>query len=549
MSRILVVDDDLSMREFLDLMLAREGYEVRLAAGGREALDLAETDPYDLVITDIRMKHVDGIEVLKGIKARRPETVVILISAFATVEAAVTAMKEGAYDFIPKPFNVDELKAVVRDALMHRTPENERRVLKEKVKEGCHFGSLVGLSPPMLKVYDLIRRAAQTPTNILVSGESGTGKELVARAIHENSPRAEEKFVAINCGGMPEQLIESELFGYRKGAFTGAAMDKPGLFELAHKGTIFLDEIGELSLAMQVKLLRVVQDKTYRPLGDTRERVLDLRLIAATNKNLEAEVIAGRFREDLYYRLNVINIHLPPLRERKEDIPILAQFFLDKYTRVMNKDVRKISAFALDILAKYHFPGNVRELENIIERSVALEQSSIILPESLTLASFKTERRLEAAAPPEQDHPAPPAGPEKAEPGLDQVLWEVERGYLLQALFTSAGVRQRAAELLGLSTWRLRSRLKAQGVDDLGPREIQDLIRTDRTAGLPDHLAPSWTEEGLDLDLVLLRIEKYLIERAVTRAGGSKTKAAELLGLSPRALHGRLARTRKLEGR
>ncbi|MDY6850646.1 MAG: sigma-54 dependent transcriptional regulator, partial [Thermodesulfobacteriota bacterium] len=303
MERLLVVDDDLSLREFLELMLTREDYDVQVASGGREALDMAAQTRFDLVITDIRMEKVDGIAVLKGIKALNPETAVILISAFATAETAVVAMKEGAFDFIPKPFRIEELRSVIRSALVHRTPEAERLILEEKVKEGCHFGSLVGLSPAMLKVYDLVKRAAQTPTNILISGESGTGKELVARAIHDNSPRAEEKFVPINCGGMPEQLIESELFGHRKGAFTGAVADKPGLFETAHKGTIFLDEIAELSLPMQVKLLRVAQDKTYRAVGGTSERVVDVRFIAATNKDLEAEVMAGRFREDLYYRL------------------------------------------------------------------------------------------------------------------------------------------------------------------------------------------------------------------------------------------------------
>ena len=401
MTRILVVDDDLSMREFLELMLAREGYEVRVAPGGAEALDLAARQTFDLVISDIRMKYVDGIEVLKGVKNINLDTVVILISAFATVETAVAAMKEGAYDFIPKPFRIEELKAVIKRAVSHRTPEAERQALEAQVKEGCHFGRLVGLSSAMVRVYDLVKRAAQTSTNILITGESGTGKDLVARAIHDNSERAEKRFVAVNCGGMPEQLIESELFGHKKGSFTGASADKAGLFEEADQGTIFLDELGELSPAMQVKLLRVAQDRTYRAVGGTREKIADVRFICATNRDLEAEVISGRFREDLYYRLNVINIHLPPLRERKEDIPLLAQYFLDKYNRLMRKNVRKLSAYALDILSKYEFPGNVRELENIIERSVALEQSNIILPESLTLASFKHRKRLGAAMPPD----------------------------------------------------------------------------------------------------------------------------------------------------
>lgn len=538
-----MVDDDLSMREFLELMLTREGYEVDLAGGGVEALRLVKAQPYDLVITDIRMAGTDGIDVLRGVKEVHPDTVVVVISAFATAETAVLAMKEGAYDFIPKPFKIDELKAVVKSALDHRTPEAEKKVLEAKVKEGCQFGSLVGLSPPMLRVYDLVRRAAQTSTNIIISGESGTGKELVARAIHDNSPRAKERLMAINCGGMPEQLIESELFGYRKGAFTGATMDKPGLFELAHKGTIFLDELAELSLAMQVKLLRVVQDKTFRAVGDTKEHVLDVRFIAATNKDLESELMAGRFREDLYYRLNVINIHMPALRERKSDIPLLAQYFLNKYSQIMNKDVRKVSAYALDILSNYGFPGNVRELENIIERSVALEQSSIILPESLTLASFKEQRtlgQLTSEATPRSEIKAVPVHG----PGLDRILGDLERLALAQALVAADGIRQKAAELLGITTYRLRSRLSRHDMNGLDRQHLEEIIRdTAELPGVPPDLAPRWDEQGFNLGALLLDVEKQLIEKALQTAGGSKTEAAALLGLTRRTLHHRLWKT------
>jgi len=545
MNRILVVDDDLSMREFLELMLVREGYEVQLAPDGYAALALAQENRYDLVITDIRMKGADGIEVLKGVKHLDPEAVVILISAFSTVETAVTAMREGAYDFIPKPFRMEELKAVVASALAHRTPEAERRVLEAKVKEGCHFGSLVGLSSQMLKVYDLIRRAAQTTTNILVTGESGTGKELVARAIHDNSPRARERFQPINCGGMPEQLIESELFGYRKGAFTGATMDKPGLFELAHLGTIFLDEVGELSLTMQVKLLRVAQDKTYRALGDTREKLLDVRFIAATNKNLEAEVMAGRFREDLYYRLNVINIHLPALRERFEDIPLLAQFFLDKYARTMGKDLRKISSYALDILSRYDFPGNVRELENIIERSVALEQSNIILPESLTLASFKQSRRISAAPDYSGDPPARTNGLTRAPtaPGaesMDAQLEALEKRLLLRALDMAGGNRQKAARYLKTSLRSLRYRLAKYDLADLDSDRIHELrIQADLQAG---PFEPTPKEKGLNLETMLQDAERRILEKALDECGGSKTRAAARLGISFRSLRYRLTK-------
>ncbi len=541
-------------------MLVKEGYEVAVASGGQEALDLAAETPFDLVITDIRMKKMDGIEVLKNIKALHPETVVILISAFATVETAVSAMREGAYDFIPKPFQLEELKAVIRGALAHRTPEAERKALQDRVKHGCHFGSLVGTSPAMLKVYDLVTRAAQTPTNIFISGESGTGKELVARAIHDNSPRARNQFVAINCGGMPEQLIESELFGYRKGAFTGAAADKPGLFEMAHKGTIFLDEVAELTIPIQVKLLRAVQEKAYRPVGGTEEKTVDARFIAATNKTLEDEVMAGRFREDLYYRLNVINIHMPPLRERRSDIPLLAHFFLEKYSRELGKDVRKMSAYALDILSNYDFPGNVRELENIIERSVALEQSNIILPESLTLASFKQQGRILAGRSNQVPAPQPPEAetalsglgfrpeeketPEPLPPGsLDEILDRLEKRLLLCALKTAHGNRQLAADLLRTTTRSLRYRLAKFGLGELNGRKIEEeLDQFEDTRTWPGPLGPVWPQSGLDIELTLARAEQYLLERGLAKAGGSKSRAAEILGITFRSFRYRLSK-------
>ena len=549
MARVLVVDDDLSMREFLDLMLSREGYDVVLASDGQAALELVAQNKYELVITDIRMKDVDGIAVLKGVKAVHSDTVVILISAFATVETAVVAMKEGAYDFIPKPFRIEDMKAVIRGALSHRSPEDERKKLEEKVKEGCHFGSLVGLSTPMLQVYELIRRASQTDTNILISGESGTGKELVARAVHDNSPRSHERFVAINCGGMPEPLIESELFGYRKGAFTGANMDKPGLFELAHRGTIFLDELGELTMSMQVKLLRVAQDKTYRAVGDTTEHLLDIRFIAATNKELETEVINGRFREDLYYRMNVINIHMPPLRDRKDDIPLLAQYFLEKYSRAQKKDVRKISAFALDILSHYDFPGNVRELENIIERSVALEQSSIVLPESLNLATFKQQRRLavaRSAEPTLKPTPKPAAKTglrELLRGNLDDTLAIMERLLLLRALAGAGGRRKQAAKLLGINQRSMRYRVSKHDIrEDSAEALSKQLNQAEAQAGSAGPLNPPWVPGGMSMDEALLKAERHLLDLALEEAGGSKTRAAELLGINFRSIRYRVSK-------
>jgi two-component system response regulator PilR (NtrC family) len=407
-----------------------------------------EKEKFDLVITDIRMENIDGIGVLKTTKQVEPDTVVVLISAFATAESAVEAMKEGAYDFLPKPFKVKEMKRVVREALQSRKPAEPEKETQQQ--SPYHFDCLVGESSQMMRVYDLVRRVAETKSNILISGESGTGKELVAKAIHELSPRREKRFVTINCAGIPENLIESELFGYKKGAFTGAATDKEGLFSVADGGTVFLDEVGELSSAMQVKLLRVIQEKRFTAVGDIQEKTVDVRLISATNKDLEQEVIAESFREDLYFRINVITIAMPPLRQREGDLPLLAQHFLEKYSRELGKDVRRISAYAMDILGQYPFPGNVRELENIIERSVALEASNIVLPESLALSNFRqahpkrNRRRFDLDADGIQ---------------LDKVMEEIEKEYLLKALEMARGSKQKAAELLGINMRSLRYRL------------------------------------------------------------------------------------------
>jgi two-component system response regulator PilR (NtrC family) len=455
---ILVVDDERSMREFLDIMLSKEGYQVFFAESGEEACELLEKEEFDLLITDIRMKDVDGIGVLKKAKEIRPETVVVMISAFATAETAVEAMKEGAYDYIPKPFKVRDFKKIVKDALRSRKPVPEDKG-EDLLESRYHFGCLVGESPQVKKVYDLIERVAPTKTNILVSGESGTGKELVARAIHSESPRKGESFVVINCAGIPENLIESELFGYKKGAFTGATTDKEGLFEVADGGTVFFDEIGELPPAIQVKLLRVIQERTFVAVGGTEEKSVDVRFISATNKDLEAEVMDGRFREDLFFRLNVIHISMPPLRKRDGDLPLLAQHFLEKYALELSKDVKKISAYAMEILRQYPFPGNVRELENIIERSVALELSNIVLPESLTLSDFKrgpapeNRRRTDLTA----------DGIE-----LDKVMGAIEGDYIMRAMEMARGSKQKAAQLLGISMRSLRYRLDKLGLHASG---------------------------------------------------------------------------------
>lgn len=453
--RILVVDDEKSMREFLEIMLSKDQYYVVLAESGEKACEFLERDTFDLVITDIRMKSIDGIDVLKKAKAINQNAIVILISAFATAETAVQAMKEGAYDYIPKPFRVNDFRSIISHALQTRGQQRETSEEAESRSKN-HFGILVGESPQMKKIYDLIVRVAPTRSNILLSGESGTGKELVARAIHEQSPRKGKPFVAINCGGIPESLIESELFGYKKGAFTGAISDKEGLFGVAHAGTVFLDEVGELSQAIQVKLLRVIQEKTFKAVGGTEEKCVDVRIISATNKDLENEVIEKRFREDLYFRLNVIHIHMPPLREREGELPLLARHFLEKYSRELGKDVRKISAYAMDILSQYYFPGNVRELENIIERSVALETSNIVLPESLALSHFRGK------ALPEGEKNGRELGPDGID--LERTMAEVEREYVLKALQLANGSRQKAAVLLRISLRSLRYRLEKLGI-------------------------------------------------------------------------------------
>ena len=453
---VLIVDDQPSLREMLEILLNREGYQVATAGSGPEALELFRKTPFSVVLTDIRMHPMDGLSLLKEIKNLRPQTEVIMISAYADQEKAIEAMNEGAYDFFPKPFDNKELLQVVRNA-SSRAEGGPSPPLGKSPFIFPAARPIIGQSAQMKKVYDLILKASQVVSNALITGESGTGKELVARAIHENSPRKDQPFVTISCAGLPETLIESELFGYRKGAFTGAQTNKPGLVEMAHKGTLFLDEIGELSPNLQVKILRLLQEKAFFPLGEIHEHSADVRVICATNKALEDEVIEKRFRADLFYRINVISIPLPPLRERPEDIPLLADFFLQKYSKILGKEIRKVSTYALKILSQYHFPGNVRELENIIERSVAMERSTIILPESLVLATYKG---LNSSGKAISTTTLPPEGLD-----LDQTLDSLEKSLILQALQKSQGNKQRAAALLKINLRSLRYRLLKHGLE------------------------------------------------------------------------------------
>lgn len=450
MAKILVVDDDQGMREFLEILLTREGYEVTSASGGKEALGLCKKHKFDLAITDLKMPKVDGIDVLKSIKEISPETMVVLITAYASGETAVAAMKEGAYDYLEKNFDVEDLKAVIKDALSKKGIKEEDAVFIKDVEDAFSFGNMIGKSKGMLKVYSLVRKVTDTAANILITGESGTGKELVAMAIHENSSRKNKSFVVINCGGIPENLLESELFGYMKGSFSGAYANKPGLFELAHKGTIFLDEIGELPPFLQVKLLRVVQEKTFRRIGGAEDVKVDVRIIAATNQDLAQKVKNGSFREDLYYRLNVIPVEIPPLRERNEDIPLLSNYFIEKYSKEFGKEIKKISPYALQLLMKYPFPGNVRELENIIERSIALETTNIILPENLVIS------RTGGA----DDDTVLNAGISEEGINLNEELERIEGLLIKKALQKTNGSKTKAAKLLNISFDSLRYRLE-----------------------------------------------------------------------------------------
>jgi two-component system response regulator PilR (NtrC family) len=458
-ARVLVVDDEQSMREFLEIFFRGEGYDVTTAADVDSALIAVDADDFDVVISDIQMPERSGLDLLHAVKETAPQTVVIMITAFATTETAITAMKQGAYDYVTKPFKVDELRLVVEKALEKRLLSAENQRLKSELRKETRRRQLVGNGRAMEQLYELVARVANTKTNVLVCGESGTGKELVARAIHDQSERRDQPFVAVNCGAIPENLLESELVGHVKGAFTGAVQNKAGLFETAHRGTLFLDEIGELPASLQVKLLRVIQDKAVRRVGGTSDQLVDVRIIAATNRRLEDEVAAGRFREDLYYRLNVIQIGLPPLRDRTEDIPLLVSHFLEKYASELGKPIAGFSEAAMERLLEYGFPGNVRELENMVERAVALSQGGMIGPESL---------------PPSMLEPRAPGAAAKLPlegANLDSLVNEFERGLLREALRQSRGVKKRAAQLLGISFRSFRYRLEKLGMDEAPDEE------------------------------------------------------------------------------
>jgi len=458
MATILITDDELSMREFLKILLEKEGYQALTAADADTARQLLGQHDIDLIISDIKMPGTSGLSFLEQLRESGDTTPVILITAYASPEDAVCAMKGGAYDYITKPFNVDEIKEVVASAL-----ESAGTATTEETPSEA-FEGIIGRSPEMLKIFDLIRRIAPTHANVLIHGESGTGKELVARAVHRLSKAEQRKFVPIICNAIPESLFESELFGHVKGAFTGAAANKTGLFEEADNGSVFLDEVGELTPLIQTKLLRVLQEREFKPVGGTKTIRVNVRIISATNKDLEREVIEGRFREDLFYRLAVVPIRVPPLRERKGDVPLLVEHFLKKYSKMFGKEVTELSSYAMEVLMNYDFPGNVRELENIIERGVALENSNIILPESLTISTHRKHARP-AGAPVRTSAQTP--DPAVADPfaiGLEEAVVRLEKEMIRQALAKADNSKMKAAELLKVSFRSLRYKIKKYGI-------------------------------------------------------------------------------------
>jgi len=453
--RLLIIDDEDNMRHMLSSMLVRLGYAVETAANGRLGLEALVKSTFDVVLCDIRMPEMDGMEFLRRVEEDGIETTIIMMSAFGTVETALQAMRQGAYDYISKPFKADEIELTLRKAEERERLKQDNQVLRDKVTllEGERgFGRMVARSKVMQEVFVLATKVAPHPTTVLITGESGTGKELVAQGIHEHSGRTAAGFVAVNCGSLPEGLIESELFGYKKGAFTGAERDKPGLFVEANRGTLFLDEIGELPLGLQVKLLRVLQEGEVHPVGSNVPRKIDVRVIAATARDLDQEVRLGLFRQDLFYRLNVVHIHLPPLRERLDDIPLLSEFFLKRYARRLNSPVQAMAPSVMALLSQYGWPGNVRELENTIERAVVLAEKKVVLPENLP-AMFGTRqggRRIDDFF---------------STLSIKQAQKIMECALIRRAMEATGGNKSRASELLEISYPSLLSKIKEYGLE------------------------------------------------------------------------------------
>ena len=455
MHTILVIDDERSMREFLSIMLGKEGYRAIAIDNGNDALEFISKNKYDLIITDIKMPKMSGIDILRESMALHPNTPVIMITAFASTEVAVEAMKLGAYDYITKPFNVDEIKIIIKNAIEKKSLFDENISLREELKGRYQFSNIVGKSDKIQKVFELIMKVANSRSTVLITGESGTGKELVAKAIHHNSNRRDKPFVSISCGAIPETLLESELFGHQKGAFTSADSDKKGLFEIADGGTFFLDEVTEAPPSIQAKLLRVLQEKEFKRVGGVKDIKVDVRVIAATNKNLHKLIEEGKFREDLYYRLNVIPIELPPLRERKEDIPLLINHFINKYNFTNKKNIKGMTLKAMEMLERYIWRGNIRELENVIERAVTLETNDNIQADSLSdeIRNYRVEHLKTISEIPSEGV------------NLEDYITKIEKDIILSALEKTGWVKKKAAELLNMSFRSFRYKLQKYDID------------------------------------------------------------------------------------
>ena len=440
MNKILIVDDELNMRLVLSAMLKKEGYQVAAAAHGLEALKILKQEDVDVVVTDLKMPHLDGMGLLDQMADQYPATPVIIITAHGTVATAVDALKKGAFDYITKPFEQDDLKNVISKAIKTRNLNKDELVMNQ---EDLDRYGIVGSSEAMMEIFETIKRVAPTTTTILITGETGTGKELIANAIHVNSPRKNNPLIKINCAAIAENLMESELFGYEKGAFTGAVVTKPGRFELAQKGTLFLDEVGELPREMQVKLLRVIQEQAFERVGGLRTIKVDVRLITATNRNLLSDVKAGRFREDLFYRLNVLPIHLPALRERREDLPALTEFFVDKFNRKLERSVSGVDENVMGLFMRYAWPGNVRQMENLLERVILMARGNMITMEDIP-PELKAEVE-EAARLPQEVHAS------QFKEFIRSQTGEVEKQLIIRTLEECNGNVTRAAQQLGLS--------------------------------------------------------------------------------------------------
>ncbi|OGW54605.1 MAG: hypothetical protein A2Z60_03780 [Nitrospirae bacterium RIFCSPLOWO2_02_42_7] len=451
---ILIIDDEPLMRISLSDALKIEGYNIHSVASGYDGLKAIRETSYDVIITDLKLPEVDGLQILKACKQYSPGAKVLMITAFGSVETAVEAMKQGAYDYVTKPFSMEELILIVKRLIELRVLEDENIYLKQKIEEKYDFSGIIGKSEKILEVFEKIKIVSPTDTTVLIAGESGTGKELVANAIHYNSSRKGEAFIKVSCAALPETLLEAELFGHERGAFTGALKQKKGRFELAHKGTLFLDEIGEITQAVQVKLLRVLQEREFERLGGTETIDVDVRIICATQRDLKKEVQKGNFREDLYYRLNVVPIYLPPLRERKEDILLLAEHFLEAFSKQMNKPVIELSNIVKELLLKYDYPGNVRELENAIKRAITLCRDGEIqpgdLPEDICRMyneGFTIGEEINISEP------------------LSDAISFFEKQYIIKVLDETKGNKTLAAKVLGISRKTLWEKCKAYGLN------------------------------------------------------------------------------------